>query len=65
MGFPVTRSQTIVVSRWFVIPIAATSSGRTAYFSKTSRETPLIELQMSIGSCSTQPGFGKICGNSF
>ena len=30
-----------------------------------SATTEASEDQMSFGSCSTQPGFGKCCGNSF
>ena len=65
IGSPVTRSQTTVVSRWFVIPIAATSVGDTLAFVNASAATPACDDQMSRGLCSTHPGLGKICGNSF
>ena len=64
-GWPVSRSQTIVVSRWFVMPIAAMSRGRTCARPSASIATAICVAQISCGSCSTQPGFGKICVNSF
>ena len=60
IGFPVFLSQTTVVSLWFVIPIAATSSGLTPVFSRTSLATPLCVPQISMASCSTHPAFGYI-----
>src|SRR5277367_5190837 len=63
MALPVDRSQTTVVSRWLVIPIAAMSlAARPAFFS-ASRQVATVEFQMSSGLCSTQPEDGKCCGN--
>ena len=58
IGFPVARSQTIVVSRWLVMPIAAMLSAVTPSFAIASIATPYWEDQISIASCSTQPGCG-------
>ena len=57
-GFPVAASQTRVVSRWLVMPIAAISPGRASAFCMASMVTPIWVAQMSMGSCSTQPGWG-------
>jgi len=58
IGAPVVRSQTIVVSRWLVIPTAAMSAARTrASASATVAACPTV-AQISSGSCSTQPGCG-------
>jgi hypothetical protein len=65
IGFPLSRSHTTVVSRWLVMPIAATSDAFAFAFVNASAATPACVDQMSPGSCSTQPGRGKICGNSF
>ena len=65
MGCPVERSQTRVVSRWLVMPSAATSAGRAPRRASASPATPTWEDQISLASCSTQPGWGKICRNSF
>ena len=65
IGSPVARSQTTVVSRWFVMPIPEISDGRTFAFVSASAATPACDDQMSRGLCSTHPGVGKICGNSF
>src|SRR3954463_6016687 len=61
---PVARSHTTVVSRWLVMPIAAMSFAVTPAFCKASRQVEMVEVQMSSGSCSTQPEAGKCCGNS-
>ena len=37
---------------------------RAPAFSSASRQTATVEVQMSSGSCSTQPEAGKCCGNS-
>ena len=63
-ALPVARSHTTVVSRWLVIPIAAMSFAFRPAFSSASRQTSTVEVQMSSGSCSTQPEAGKCCGNS-
>ena len=61
---PVARSHTTVVSRWLVMPIAAMSFAPTFACFIASRQVAIVELQMSSGSCSTQPDAGKCCGNS-
>src|SRR5690606_36843384 len=65
MGLPVFRSQTIVVSRWLVIPMAAIWSARTSLFTRASIMTEDWLVQISFASCSTQPCWGKNCLNSF
>ena len=57
-GRPDARSQRIVVSRWFVIPIAASSDGRIPAARTASSAAPSTDSQSSSGSCSTQPGCG-------
>src|SRR5947208_488741 len=47
------------------MPIAATSAGRTCARPSASTATPICDAQISCGSCSTHPGEGKICVNSF
>ena len=61
-GFPVVRSHATTVSRWLVIPIAATDEAPTR--STTSRSVSRADSQISAASCSTQPGRGKYCVNS-
>ena len=63
-GIPLFLSQTMVVSRWLVIPTAAMCSAETPSWLIASAATLIWEDQICVGSCSTQPGFGKICGNS-
>ena len=58
MGLPVFLSQTIVVSRWFVMPMPAMSVGDRPLFSNASLMASIWLSRMTIGSCSTQPGFG-------
>ena len=57
-GRPVARSQTIVVSRWLVMPIAATSAPLAPAVASASRAAVTVVVQISSGSCSTQPGCG-------
>ena len=47
-----------------LIPIAATSSALTPALAIAARAVATDVVQMPCGSCSTQPGEGKICGNS-
>ena len=61
---PVARSHTTVVSRWLVMPIAAMSFAARPALLNASRQVAMVEVQMSSGSCSTQPEAGKCCGNS-
>ena len=64
-GLPVDLSQTTVVSRWLVMPMAAMSSGEAPASAMTCFATAICESQIASGSCSTWPGDGKICGNSW
>ena len=57
-GASVRRSQTTVVSRWLVIPIAAIRSGASWAAASARRTTPSVVCQIASGSCSTQPGCG-------
>ena len=51
---PVVRSHSTTVSRWLVMPIAATSPPQSA----ASFSVSAVSRQMSSGSCSTPPGGG-------
>ena len=64
-GSPVFLSQTTVVSRWLVIPIAEISLAVMLACARASRMTSTILWKISLASCSTQPGFGKYWVNSF
>src|SRR5450432_208004 len=55
----------MVVSRWFVIPMAAISETAAPIFKRASDATLAWEDQISRGSCSTHPGWGNIWVNSF
>ncbi len=57
-GSPVLRSHTTVVSRWLVMPSAAMSPALAPADAIASSMTSLVRAQTSLGSCSTQPGFG-------
>jgi hypothetical protein len=64
-GARLRRFHTSVVSRWLVMPMPAMSRGRAgARPASASRATASWVAQISSGSCSTQPGCGKICRNS-
>ena len=58
-GSPVARSQTMVVSRWLAMPIAAISDAVTPAWFMADSATPSWVVQISLASCSTQPGLGK------
>jgi hypothetical protein len=64
MGRPVARFQRTVVSRWFVMPMAAIASPPTSALLSANVTASATERQTSSTSCSTHPGFGKCCGNS-
>ena len=64
IGSPVARSQTTVVSRWLVIPMATMSLAVKPALAKTSRATASWLRQISLASCSTHPGCGKCWANS-
>ena len=55
IGAPLARSQTTVVSRWLVMPIAAAAPPAAA---SASRVTARVADHSSSGSCSTQPPAG-------
>ena len=58
------RSQTTVVSRWLAIPTAARSRGVISAEESASLTTASTLSRISTGSCSTQPGRGRIWRNS-
>ena len=53
MGRPESASQTMVVSRWFVSPMATISPSPT--LATASDSTERTESQIFIAFCSTQP----------
>ena len=55
------RSQTTVVSRWFVIPSDSRSRAATPAAASASAAVCSALAQISSGSCSTHPGRGKCC----
>ena len=61
-GRPVRRSQATTVSRWLVMPMAATGSSQAA--PRPRAASPATASQISSASCSTQPGRGKCWVNS-
>ena len=63
-GRPVVRSHTIVVSRWLVTPMAATSDALAPARLRAARTEPSWLFQIASGSWVTWPGSGNICGNS-
>ena len=64
-GSPVAASHTRVVSLWLVIPMAAMSFPPMPMEVMASAMTAASEDQISLGSCSTHPGWGKCWVNSF
>ena len=60
-GRPLARSHRIAVSRWLVMPIPAISSGETPHRATHSVMEAYWLAYISIGSCSTQPGWGYFC----
>ncbi len=60
-GRPVARSQTTVVSRWLAMPRATTSPALDAASRSAWAAVRWVFAQISIGSCSTQPGRGNHC----
>ena len=55
----------MVVSRWLVMPIAAMSAPPSPSEVTASVIMAYSVAQISIGLCSTIPGLGKCCVNSF
>ena len=64
-GWPVRRSHRIVVSRWLVMPMPAMALGSMWAASTASDSARDVVAQISMGSCSTQPGWGKICRKGY
>ena len=58
MGCPLSRSHTTQVSRWLEMPMAAMLSEWMPLLNCTSVMTEIWEARISMGSCSTQPGWG-------
>src|SRR3546814_17460307 len=59
MGRPVLRSQTIAVSRWFVMPMAVIASAPILAWARASIIVLRCVSPISIGSCSPPPGARK------
>lgn len=57
---PVARSQMTVVSRWLVMPTAARDPASIPASASARLITSSVLARISFGSCSTQPGCGKI-----
>ena len=64
IGRPEWRSQSSVVSRWLVMPMACSSAGLIDAWRMAVPTALSVAVQMSSRSCSTHPGFGKIWRNS-
>ncbi len=64
-GAPLSRSHTMVDSRWLAMPRATRSEGCSDALSSAPCTTSTTLRQISSGSCSTHPGRGKICSCSF
>ncbi|CAM5702986.1 hypothetical protein SALBM135S_02311 [Streptomyces alboniger] len=59
-GLPVARSHRTVVSRWLVMPSALSRSALSPALAIAPATTACTFDQISVASCSTQPGLGKI-----
>ncbi|MGY2704057.1 hypothetical protein ACVW2K_003641 [Nocardioides sp. HB32] len=59
----VSRSHSSTVSRWLVMPTAR--SRPASWEARTWRVASRVACQISSGACSTQPGRGKCCANSW
>ena len=57
-GRPSRRRQTVVVSRWLVMPMPAMELASTPAWFRAVAMVAWVVCQMSSGSCSTQPGRG-------
>ena len=55
----------MVVSRWLAMPMAAMSAADAPMAFMAESATPSWVVQISLASCSTQPGLGKYWVNSF
>jgi hypothetical protein len=64
-GAPVARSQSSVVSRWLVMPIAAMRAPDTPAAARAPAVASTTLCQISAGSCSTQARPGKCWANSW
>ena len=63
-GRPVARSQRIVVSRWFVTPIAAMSAAAELGLRERLAGHGELRRPDRLGIVLDVPGEGKICSNS-
>ena len=63
-GGPVCRSHSSVVSRWLVMPTAASCARAMPLFASAPATTCCVRSQISSASCSTQPGCAKSCACS-
>ena len=59
-GRPVVRDQTTVVSRWSLIPTAASARPSASTSRRATRMQVRTRSRISSASCSTQPGRGVI-----
>src|SRR5436190_5744686 len=57
-GWPVVLSHTTAVSRWLVMPTAATSDGDALPLASAPLMTSRVLFQTSLGLCSTHPARG-------
>ena len=64
MGLPDARSQSSVVSRWLVMPMAAMSAASMPASAMAPPTDAPTLVQICSGSCSTHPGCGKCWANS-
>jgi hypothetical protein len=64
IGSPLWRSHRMVVSRWLAMPMPCRSARLMFALRSASRPVSRCVRKISTGSCSTQPGCGKICSNS-
>jgi hypothetical protein len=60
IGRPVRRDQTTVVSRWLLIPTAASARASAPTSRSATRTQVRTRSRISSASCSTQPGLGVI-----
>ena len=63
-GRPVRLSQTMVVSRWLVMPRADRSAACRLRLRQGEPMTVWVRSQISSGLCSTQPARGRTCSCS-
>ena len=61
-GSPVEGSQATTVSRWLVIPIESRLAASARASASAGEATRLTPSQISLASCSTQPGLREVLG---